>query len=282
VTGGTAGRGVTGPGQGTSGSDPLAGLLALPGVAEAVDAGRAAVDALLWDRTVGRAQAEVTAESALRGAWANAWFEGAECGLAELRTGAALDGSPVGRVLANTVALHAELPQLVAVVGSAPAQALARMHAVAAHGFVPDDALGRPRLDAAPDDPLRLGPAVPPDEVAERLATLGQVLVTSSAPGVLVAAVAHAEVAALRPFAWGSGLVARGLVRLVLAQRGVDPAMLGCPELGLRSAGRPSYVRALRGYAAGSGAGVAGMVQLVAGAVAAGARAPSGWVAGGG
>jgi hypothetical protein len=258
--------------------DPLAGLLELPGVAEAVESGRAAVDALLWDRAVGRASAEVTAESALRGAWANAWFEGAECGLAELRSGQALDSSPVGRVLANTVALQGELAELVPVVGTAPAQALARMHALVAHGFVEDAALGRPRGAEPADDPLRIGPPPGAAEVAERLAGLGQLLVGSRAPGVLVAAVAHAEVASLRPFGWGSGLVARALLRLVLAQRGVDPGMLGCPELGLRSAGRPAYVRALRGYAAGTPEGVAGMVGLVAQAVAAGAAAPRAWV----
>jgi hypothetical protein len=259
--------------------DPLAGLLALPGVAEAVESGRAAVDALLWDRAVGRASAEVTAESALRGAWANAWFEGAECGLAELRSGQALDSSPVGRVLANTVALQGELAELVPVVGTAPAQALARMHALVAHGFVEDAALGRPRGAEPADDALRIGPPPEAAEVAERLAGLGQLLVGSRAPGVLVAAVAHAEVASLRPFGWGSGLVARALLRLVLAQRGVDPGMLGCPELGLRSAGRPAYVRAVRGYATGTPEGVAAMVGLVAGAVAAGAAAPRAWVA---
>jgi hypothetical protein len=262
-------------------ADPLDGLLDLPGVGEAVEAARTAVDALLWDRAVGRAQAEVTAESALRGAWGNAWFEGAECGLAELRSGQALDGSPVGRLLGNTLALHGELADLVPVIGSAPAQALARMHALVGHGFVADSALGRPRGVEPADDPLRIGAQVGAEEVAPRLAALGQVLVGSRAPGVLVAAVVHAEVAVLRPFAWGSGPVARGLVRLVLAQRGVDPGMLGCPELGLRAAGRPAYVRALRGYASGTPEGVAGMVVLVAEAIAVGAGAPRAWVADG-
>ena len=100
--------------------DPLLGLLDLPGVAEAVESARSSVDALLWDRAVGRAQQEVTAESALRGAWANAWFDGAEAGLPEMRSGAALDSSPIGRVLSGVVAMHAELPSLVAIVGTAP------------------------------------------------------------------------------------------------------------------------------------------------------------------
>ncbi|HEX6887128.1 MAG TPA: hypothetical protein VF143_03395 [Candidatus Nanopelagicales bacterium] len=253
-------------------------MLALPGVAESAERARAAVDALLWDRAVGRAQAEVAAESALRGAWANAWFEGAESGLPELRSGAALDGSPVGRVLANAVALQSALPELVPVIGSAPAQALARMHALAAHGFMADAELGRPRAAVVADDPLRLGRLPATQEVAERLAGAGQLLVSSTAPGVLVAAIVHAEVAALRPFPWGSGLVARVLLRLVLAQRGVDPGMLGCPELGLRMVGRPAYVRALRGYMDGTPEGVAGFVALMCRAVAVGAGEPAGWV----
>lgn len=262
----------------TQPADPLAALLELPGVAESVDAARSAVDGLLWDRAVGRHKAEVAAESVVRGAWANAWFEGAETGVAELRSGAAVDTSPIGRLLGNTVALHAELPALVAVIGTAPAQALARMHALAAHGFADEGELGRPRAGERADDALRIGALPRADEVAERLAGLSHMLVGSTSPGVLVAAVAHAEVAALRPFGWGSGLVARALVRLVLAQRGVDPGMLAAPEVGLRSVGRPAYVRAVRSYATGTPEGVAGMVRLVAGAVAAGAREPSAWV----
>ncbi len=118
-----------------------------------------------------------------------------------------------------------------------------------------------------------------PDEVASRLGDLSQVLVASTAPGILVAAVAHAEVATLRPFGWGSGLVARALPRLVLAQRGVDPGMLGAPEVGLRAGGRPAYVRGLRGYGQGTPEGVAGFLRLVCAAVEVGAGQPSRWLA---
>lgn len=252
--------------------DPLVPLLDLPGVAPALESARAAVDALIWDREVRRRGAEVLAESSVRGAWANAWFDGAECRLAELRSGAALDGSPVGRLLGGSLALQAQLPDLVPIVGTAPAQALARMHASVARGFAPDPQLGRPRPDALADDPLRIGGLPSPEEVQLRLAGLSGLLRASTAPGILVAAIAHGEIASLRPFAWGSGLVARALIRLVLAQRGVDPQMLGAPELGLRMIGRPRYVRAVRAYAQGTPEGVAELVQLVATAVAEGAR----------
>ncbi len=259
--------------------DGLLALLGLPGVQEAVAASRQEVDELLWDRTVAAQGPAVSRESALRGAWASAWFEGAQCGLPELRSGSAMDGSPMGRLLAGTVALHAELVSLVPVVAVAPNQALARMHAIVARGFLPDGQLGRPRTAPEADDALRIGPPPDPDVVATRLESLGQVIRQSSAPGILVAAVAHAEVAALRPFPWGSGLVARGLLRLLLAQRGVDPGMLAVPEEGLRAIGRSRYVRALRAYQTGSPEGVAQFLVLVAGAVGAGARDVRRWSA---
>lgn len=260
-------------------AEDLDGLLDLPGVADAVAGARGAVDALLWDRGVRARQGEVVGESALRGAWANAWFEGAQCGLAELRDGSVLDGSPIGRVLAGSVALGAELPGLVGVVGTAPAQALARMHAVAARGFAPEDDLGRPRQGPWAEDALRIGATPGPEEVAQRLAGVAALLRGSRAPGVLVAAVVHAEVAALRPFSWGSGLVARALLRLVLAERGVDPAMQSAPEVGLRAAGRPQYVRRLRGYLGGTPEGVAEFLVMVCDAVATGASDAPAWSA---
>ena len=261
------------------GGDVLTPLLDLPGVAAAATGARDAVDALLWDRAVRSRQADVGAESALRGPWANAWFEGAQCGLAELRSGSAVDGSPIGRLLAGSLALAADVPSLVGVIGTSPAQALARMHAVAARGFSPEPDLGRPRQGPFAEDALRVGQPPGPGDVAQRLAGVGSLLRQSRAPGVLVAAVVHAEVAAVRPFSWGSGMVARALLRLVLAQRGVDPGMLGAPEVGLRALGRPQYVRGLRGYIAGTPDGVAEFLVMVCGAVRSGAQDARTWEA---
>lgn len=258
-------------------SDPLVALMDLPGVKEACADARTAVDSLLWDRSLKSRHSEIQGESIVRGAWSNAWFEGAETSLSTLRSGAAFDDSPVGRVLAGSLAMHMELPQFVEIVGVAPAQVFARMHALAAHGFVPDDKLGRPRTNDQGDDPLHLGVMPEPEVLLERLRALGGFLSTSTAPGVLVAAIAHAELAAIRPFDWGSGLVARGAVRVVLAQRGVDPTMLSAPELGLRAVGRPAYVRAVRGYVAGTPEGVANMIRLVSQAIQIGAEQPSKW-----
>ena len=87
------------------------------------------------------------------------------------------------------------------------------------------------------------------------------------------AAIAHGELLALRPFRWGSGLIARASLRLVLASRGVDPDLLSCPESGMVSLGRTSYVAAVRGYQSGEPEGVAGWIRWNATVIGFGASA---------
>jgi hypothetical protein len=254
-------------------TDPLAALVELPGVAEPLERARAAVEEVLWDRGIRARAAEVVAASRLRGGWASAALDGAEVRPDALVSGDALDGSPVGRVVAAALAVQAEGPRLVELVDRAPAQALSRLHLVAAAGFVPDEERGRPRGGESADDPLHLGALPPAAEAARRTASLGSLLTRrTAAPALVVAAVAHGEVAVSRPFAWGSGLVARSLTRLVLAARGVDPDGLTVPEAGLFAAGRSAYAGALRDYATGTPEGVARWLVLHADAVRVGAQ----------
>jgi Fic family protein len=139
---------------------------------------------------------------------------------------------------------------------------------------VDDDDLGRPRAHDRADDPLSIGPLPPAREAAVRLAALADVLTTpTAAPALMVAAIAHAEVAVLRPFAWGSGLLSRAVVRLVMAGRGVDPSLFSIPERGMLELGRPAYVKALRAYASGTPDGVSEFVVWHSTAIALGARA---------
>ena len=95
----------------------------------------------------------------------------------------------------------------------------------------------------------------------------------TEAPALVVAAIAHAELASVRPFAWGSGLLARASVRLVLASRGVDPSLFSIPEHGMFEMGRPAYVNALRAYSTGTSAGVSTWIVWQATAIALGAKA---------
>lgn len=252
--------------------DVLGALADLPGVAEAVGRARDAVDAVLWDRAVRARAAEVVAGSRLRGAWASAAIDGAEVRPDALVSGDALDGSPMGRVVSAALAVQTEIPGQVDVVGRAPLQALSHLHAVVSAGFTPDDERGRLRTGPAADDPLRLGAPSPADVAARRTTAWAALLARpTSAPALVVAAVVHGEVAVARPFAWGSGLLARATTRLVLAARGVDPDGLTVPEAGLWAAGRSTYASALKAYATGEPDGVAQWLVLHADAVRVGA-----------
>lgn len=255
-------------------ADRFAALTDLPGVAEAAADARARVDALLWDRGVRARMAAVVADSRLQGAWASAALEGAELPPAAVRDGSALDASPMGRVLSGALRLQDELPRLVPAFERAPAQAWARLHAVAGHGLVPQDELGRPRRAMRLDDPLRLGEVAAPVEVAARLESLASLLVApTEAPAVVVASVVHGELLTLRPFGWGSGLVARAGLRLVLAARGVDPDGATVPEAGLLALGRPTYRSAALRYQEGTADGVGAWIVLCCRAIADGAGA---------
>jgi len=86
-----------------------------------------------------------------------------------------------------------------------------------------------------------------------------------------VAAVVHGEVLALRPFSWGSDLVARATQRLVLIDRGVDPDALSVPEAGLLELGGAQYADALEGYRAATTDGVAQWLVHISGSIVRGA-----------
>ena len=246
--------------------DPLAVLAGDPRVAAAAAAAREEVDALLWRRDVRAQAAAVAAASIERGGRDSAAIDGADIVLA--------DDSPMGHVLGAAWRVTEEVPRQVDVFAAAPLQALARLHAVAASRLVPEAELGRPRSGEEADDPLRLGALPSAREAGDRLGTLALMLTRpTQAPAIVVAGIAHAELAVLRPFTWGSGLLARATVRLVLAARGVDPSLFSIPEHGMLELGRPAYVRALREYATGTPDGVAEFLVWQATAIATGARA---------
>ncbi|MCA1712868.1 MAG: hypothetical protein LC789_15015 [Actinobacteria bacterium] len=260
--------------------DPFAALLELPGVPEAVGRARAAVDGLLQHRVLRRRSAEVTAESALRGARASAELEGAGIELERLR-GQLLAGGTItlpskdergGLVAEGAVRLHAELGSVLPAWKRSPRQALARLHVLAAGELMAADDLGRPRAGSAYEDPLDLGPAPQPVEVAARVDGLSRLLTApTTAPAVVVAAVVHGELLALRTFGSLDGLVARAAARLVLVDRGLDPKAVSAPEVG-HSELHHEYEQAARSYVHDGPAGVARWIDHCASAVALGAR----------
>jgi Fic family protein len=258
----------------TSTSDPFAAVGDLPGVPEAVDEARGAIDRLLGHRVLRRRSAEVAAESALRGARASAALEGADWPLEEIRRRTSFGDHPDGSTVRGALRVSAELGGLVETWRRAPLQVLARLHVVAAADLVSADWLGRPRGPADDvADPFHLDPPPPGDEVTVRLDGLARLLVgETSAPAVVVAAIVHGELLALRPFVWGYGLVARAAERLVLVSRGLDPKAVSSPEVGHAEAGGSAYGDAVRRYLSGTPEGVAAWVVHCAQAVALGAR----------
>ncbi|MGH3321885.1 MAG: Fic family protein [Streptosporangiaceae bacterium] len=248
-------------------ADPLVDVAALEGVPEAVDDARAAVDLLLRHRVLRLRAGEVAAESSLRGGRASAALEGDDVPLERVRSG---ETSAPG--VQGALRIGAEVSVLLPMWAKAPRQVLARLHVLAAATVLPADACGRPRTGPPSHDPLGLGGAPPPEEVLARLDALVPLLTReTSAPAVVLGAVVHGELLALRPFAWGNGLVARAAERLTLVACGLDPKAVGIPEVGHleRSA---SYAQSIRAYATGRPEGVATWVRHCAAAVALGAR----------
>lgn len=220
-------------------TDPLAPLVELPGVADAVARAR---DALvgLHNHPVNRRGWPATA---------------AEAGMRAARASAALDGAPLqptvedtvtDPVLAGAVRAAEESGKLLGVWRTSPLQALARLHLVAAADLVPTDRqseeLGRPHSSA---------------EVSARLALLADLATGgTSVPAPILVAVVHGELLALRPFESANGVVARAAARLAAVASGLDPKSLAVPEVGhLRN--QSEYRRAAAGFASGSRDGLA-------------------------
>jgi hypothetical protein len=227
----------------------LEGIEHVEGVASAFAATRDGIDILLRDRGLRSTSPDLTGESLLRGAHASGVLDGSVSTLEEVRAGG---GDAVAQ---GALRLSVELLGLVPVFGRSPAQALARLHALAGAGSVPDDLLGRPR-DAAAADRLRGALAV----------------LTTQRPALVTAALLHAELLVAEPFASANGLVARAAERLVLVSTGVDAKSLVVPEAG-HLALRAAYESNLRGYASGSRSGAQAWLLYCAEAYAAGAEA---------
>ena len=258
-------------------------LAALPGVPEAIDAAREACTQLRWHPALRRRGPEARAEAGIRAVRASAALAGARLPVDLVRDvargAAAFPPDPSGRAALGVLRAHAEAETLAPGWERAPLQVLARLHVAAAAGLVPDDALGRPRLPGeVPGDGADLlrpdGTPLPAEDAAElpgRLAALADLVATpASVPALVVAALAHAEIATLRPFVAANGVVARAVCRALVVGRGLDPTGVAVWEAALLAAG-PPFPLALAGYAAGSADGVRTWLLLFAGAVSEGA-----------
>ncbi|MDR7279675.1 oxidoreductase [Catenuloplanes atrovinosus] len=232
-------------------NDPLAPLLELAGVAEAVGSARDRADAAMRHRALRRKGGQVAAEVGLRAAVASAALEGADHDLEVVRQGAVTDP-----VMQGALRVVGALDGLAPRWRNAPRQVLARLHVLAARGVVPDDALGRPVADPV---------------VAARLDTLMALVAGGTrVPPLVLAAVVHGELLNLRPFDGPSGVVARAAARLTLLSTGFDPRGLIGVEVGhLRR--RPEYIGAASAFATGTPDGLRSWLRHYTAAIEAGA-----------
>jgi Fic family protein len=257
----------------------LRSLASIAGVDESVEAAREACTRLRWHEALRRRIPEAAAESRVRGAWASAELDGARSTtelVRDVMRGARSwpdELDPVERVLRGAVSATAETEHIGPLVTTAPLQALARLHVAAAADLLPADQLGRPRVgNETSGEFTDLGPPPAADQVAARLEALVRILMQhGEIPTVLVAAVVHAEIAALRPFVRGNGLVARAMERAIVQACGLDPTGVAVPEVGHRSQGGPAYLGALTAYATGSRQGVGLWLTHCADSIASGA-----------
>ncbi len=236
-------------------ADPLAAVADIAEIAEAADAARDAVDRLLRSRVLRRQSATVSVEAGLRSARASAALAGVDIPLEELRQHGSSDP-----IVQGALRISAELGALRETFVRAPRQVLARLHVLAAADLTAPEQLGRPREgdDAA--------------AVSRRIGALAELLAQpTKAPAVVVAAVVHGELLALRPFAQANDLVARGAARLVLLARGLDPKALTSPDVGHFEL-REQYASAAQAYAGGGQEGLTVWVTHCCRALELGAR----------
>lgn len=227
-------------------SDPLAPLMALPGVAAASDQAGEALGRAHRHRANLRRWPVTAAEAALRAARASAVLDGG------LKLDEQLDVSAVSDpVFAGALrvaqALEGGETALVGVWQRAPLQALARLHMLAAADRVDESRLGRPRADA---------------DVGPRLELLAKIVTGGTrAPAPVVAAIAHGELLTLAPFGSADGVVARAVSRLITIATGLDPHGLGVPEVSWMHRAA-DYRDAASAFAAGTPDGIAAWLVL--------------------
>ncbi|OLF07852.1 oxidoreductase [Actinophytocola xinjiangensis] len=231
-------------------TDPLAPLLELPGVRDAVAAAREAVDQVHGHQANRRGWPTTAAEASVRAARASAALDGAEVEIPE-------SGEVNEPVLAGALRIAESIGPMLPTWQRAPMQALAKLHVLAATDLLADDALGRPR---------------PGRGMSRRLDLLADLVAGgTSVPGPVLVAVVHGELLALSPFDAANGVVARAAARLTMIGTGLDPKGLTVPEVFfLRRSDR--YTEAAAGFRTGTDTALAEWLLLCCEAIEAGAR----------
>jgi hypothetical protein len=244
-------------------TDHLQRLADVPAIAQICAQTLKSIDDVQWNRELRKQDDSFTTYIRRMSGYATAALDGAVMPDDPMREP---DTSAMGDVANQGLAITAAADLEAATFSHSPLQVWARLHSI----IDQTPGRGRPRKDDVAQDPLHLGSAIPVDEMHERLTNLSKLLTITTAPAVLVSAIAHAELATIRPFAQGSYLVARASVRLVLAGKHVDEKLLSAPEFGMYTQGRSAYVQALKNYNSGTIEGITELVKWHASAIESG------------
>lgn len=238
---------------------PFDALLSLDGVRAATEQAREACTQLRWHPALRRRIPEAAAESRVRGARATALLEGVDIDAATVRdlVRGALDWpehpDPWERTLRGAIQATAATETT----GGAALQDLVRIQIAASAPLSDDDQLGRPRAAGETCDEMTvLGPAPDGAAALARLRGVLELVAEPHAPAPLAGALLHAEIAAVRPFVRGNGLVARAAHRAQLRSSGLDPTGVAVLEAGYARGGTTDYVGALTAYTQGGEEGV--------------------------
>jgi hypothetical protein len=220
--------------------DPLAPLLELSEVADALENARANVDRMLWHEALRNGDELVAAEVALHSASATLALDGYDCDVERLR-----DRDFDDPVISGVLRVAEALPGLAAVWPISPRFVLAKLHLLATRDFP----------DAGSDfEPGRI-------EVDEsgsmRINALCALITnpTKEIPAAMAAAVVHGELLAVQPFPVANNVIARAAARLALASKGLDPQLLITVDAGHLER-QPEYVGAQRAWSTGTPDGV--------------------------
>ncbi len=213
------------------------------------------------------ASIEVAKTSIARGGADSVALEGADL--------VGVEESLMGKVLAASLAITTEAPKFNEVWMRAPLRVITGLYTLVAKEFLDKDKLARPRLDQNSDDPLHIGFLPEHQETPGALMRLSQQCSKTKVPAVIEAGYVHGEIMRLRPFAWGSGLVARATVRTVLSARSLDPSNFSIPENGMFESTRTAYVTAIRDFATGTQPGIESYFKWFSASLGLGARAVS-------
>jgi len=208
------------------------------------------IDQLLWNRTLLRNASTWDPYLRRMSGYGNAALDGALMPVDPL---VEPDSSPMGDLANKGLMITAEAFLQTSTFMRTPLQVWARLHSMIEDD---DEERGRPRHTDLVEDPLHIGDIVPHEFIEGRLSALVGVIQDLKLPTLFVAAIAHAELATVRPFVRGSYVIARATPRLVLASRELDQHGWTIPEFGMHLLGRASYVRALAAYRSGTLSGM--------------------------